>query len=125
MAAILREDAGELILADFGDLSHHALYRNMDRLYPKRAMIESKLAEKERSLFNLDQTILFYDLTSTYFEGLADSNPKAKRGYSRDKRPDCKQVVVGLVINRDGFPQAHEIFEGNKQDRNVTAWDRC
>ena len=63
------------------------------------------------------QTIFFYDLTSTYFEGQALNNPSAKRGYSRDKRPDCKQVVVGLVINRDGFPQAHEISDGNTQDR--------
>ena len=63
------------------------------------------------------RTIFFYDLTSTYFEGQAQNNPSAKRGYSRDKRPDCKQVVVGLVINRDGFPLAHEIFDGNTQDR--------
>ena len=88
-------------------------HRNMDRL---RALIESDL-RGERALFNLDQTIFFYDLTSTYFEGQALNNPSAKRGYSRDKRPDCKQVVVGLVINRDGFPQAHEIFDGNTQDR--------
>ena len=72
---------------------------------------------RPRELFNLDQTIFFYELTSTYFEGQALNNPSAKRGYSRDKRPDCKQVVVGLVINRDGFPQAHEIFDGNTQDR--------
>jgi hypothetical protein len=60
---------------------------------------------------------VLYDLTSTYFEGQAALNPKAKRGYSRDHRPDCKQVVVGLVINAEGFPLAHEIFEGNLQDR--------
>jgi transposase len=72
---------------------------------------------RERSLFNLDATIYLYDLTSTYFEGLAAKNGKAKRGYSRDHRPDCKQVVVGLVVNRDGFPITHEIFAGNVQDR--------
>jgi len=60
-----------------------------------------------------------YDLTSTYFEGQAASNPKSKRGYSRDQRGDCKQVVVGLVVNRDGFPIAHEVFEGNTQDRHT------
>jgi len=65
----------------------------------------------------LDDTVYLYDLTSTYFEGQAKANPQAKRGYSRDKRPDCKQVVVGLVLDRDGFPKAHEIFDGNMQDR--------
>lgn len=107
----------DILGEDFQELEENALYRNMDRLYPKRAKIEAALVERERSLFNLDTTIYLYDLTSTYFEGHAAGNPKAKRGYSRDKRPDCKQVVVGLVINRDGFPIAHEIFEGNLQDR--------
>ncbi|MFQ5496069.1 MAG: IS1634 family transposase, partial [Phycisphaerae bacterium] len=68
---------------------------------------------------NLDRTVFLYDLTSTYFEGQAARNPKAKRGYSRDKRPDCKQVVVGLVVNRDGFPIAHEVVEGNTRDRET------
>jgi transposase len=72
-------------------------------------------------LFNLDRTIYLYDLTSTYFEGQAAANDKAKRGYSRDHRPDCKQVVVGLVVNRDGFPIAHEVFAGNTQDRTTLA----
>jgi hypothetical protein len=70
-------------------------------------------------LFNLDTTVYLYDLTSTYFEGLANRNGKAKRGYSRDHRPDCKQVVIGLVVNRDGFPITHEIFAGNTQDRTT------
>jgi transposase len=60
--------------------------------------------------------VLLYDVTSTYFEGRALANPKAARGYSRDKRPDCKQVLVGLAINRDGFPLAHEVFAGNRHD---------
>src|SRR5271157_1411229 len=73
-----------------------------------------------RSVRSLN-TILLYDLTSTYFEGKAALIPKAKRGYSRDHRPDCKQLVVGLVIGREGFPRAHEIFEGNTQDRRTLA----
>jgi transposase len=114
----IRQSALEDILGvSFETLSDSALYRHLDRLYPKRAIIEAALVERERTLFNLDQTVFLYDLTSTYFEGQALLNPKAKRGYSRDKRPDCKQVVIGLVINRDGFPQAHEIFDGNTQDR--------
>lgn len=110
---------GDLLPIDFSKLSDTSLYRNLDTLHPKRAEIESKLVERERELFNMDKTILLYDLTSTYFEGQANANPKAKRGYSRDKRPDCKQVVIGLVVNRDGFPVAHEIMEGNTQDRTT------
>jgi hypothetical protein len=106
----------ELLQSDFGRLSDEALYRNLDKLHPHREPIESALAERERTLFNLDDTLLLYDLTSTYFEGLAARNPQAQRGYSRDQRPDCKQVVVGLVLNGDGFPRAHEIFAGNRHD---------
>jgi transposase len=109
--------AGDLLATDFEGLSEDALYRAMDRIAPCATAIESALVEKEVELFNLDRTVLFYDLTSTYFEGLAQSNAKAKRGYSRDKRPDCKQLVVALVVNRDGFPLLHEVFEGNTQDR--------
>ena len=93
-----------------------ALYRNMDRLHPQRAKIEAALAEKERTLFNLDDTVLLYDLTSTYFEGQSLKIEKAMHGYSRDHRPDCKQVVIGLVVNGEGFPKAHEVFAGNRTD---------
>jgi len=118
---IRRNAMSDILGTDFSNLSEESLYRNMDRLYPHRAIIESELARREKNLFNLDTTIFFYDLTSTYFEGKAQGIEKAKRGYSRDKRPDCKQVVIGLVINRDGFPVAHEIFDGNVQDRQTLA----
>jgi transposase len=108
---------GDILQEDFSTLVDEALYRNLDRLHPQRETIERELAEREKTLFNLDDSIFLYDLTSTYFEGEAASNPQAKRGYSRDKRPDCKQVVVGLVLDRDGFPKAHEVFDGNTQDR--------
>jgi transposase len=88
----------------------------LDKLYPHRAAIEAALVLRERSLFNLDTTVYLYDLTSTYFEGLCAANGKAKLGHSRDKRSDCKQVVVGLVVNRDGFPITHEVFAGNARD---------
>ena len=110
---------GDMTGIDFSSLNEDALYRNMDKLHKHRGFIEKTLSEKEASLYNLDKTIYLYDLTSTYFEGECKSNPKAKLGYSRDKRPDCKQVVVGLVINRDGFPQAHEIFDGNRTDKTT------
>jgi len=109
----------DLLGIDFELLGEDSLYRNLDKLHPRRAAIESALFERERTLFNLDRTVFMYDLTSTYFEGQAASNPKSKRGYSRDQRGDCKQVVVGLVVNRDGFPIAHEVFEGNTQDRHT------
>ena len=116
---IRRTALDDILRVDFSRLVEDPLYRNLDRLHPNRVAIERALVERERNLFNLDQTVFLYDLTSTYFEGKALGNPKAKRGYSRDKRPDCKQVVVGLVINRDGFPIAHEIFAGNVQDRQT------
>src|SRR5262249_18844290 len=109
----------DLLGVDFTALADDPLDRNLDRLHPDRAAIESQLVERERRLFQLDPTVYFYDLTSTYFEGQASQNPKAKRGYSRDHRPDCQQVVVGLVIGREGFPIAHEIFAGNTQDRTT------
>jgi len=113
---IRRTATGDILGTDFSELNEDSLYRNLDKLYPKREQIERELSEREKTLFNLDDMVYLYDLTSTYFEGQAETNPQAKRGYSRDKRPDCKQVLVGLVLNRDGFPKAHEIFEGNRQD---------
>jgi transposase len=116
---IERTALSDILGTDFSVLSDEALYRNLDRLHPNREAVERELAEHEKTLFNLDDTLYLYDLTSTYFEGEALSNPQAKRGYSRDKRPDAKQVLVGLVLDRDGFPKAHEIFEGNRQDQTT------
>jgi transposase len=114
-----RTALADILGVDFATLNEDALYRNLDQLHPNREKIESELAERERTLFNLEDTVYLYDLTSTYFEGQARGNPQAKRGYSRDKRPDCKQVLVGLVLDRDGFPKAHEVFDGNRQDRTT------
>lgn len=106
----------DILGVDFQDLAEDALYRNLDKLHPRRNEIEAALAERERNLFDLDQTVFLYDVTSTYFEGCALANPKAQRGYSRDHRGDCKQVLVGLAVNRDGFPLAHEVMAGNRHD---------
>ena len=114
-----RTALGDILGAKVSSLSDEALYRNLDRLHPNRERIEGELGEREKTLFNLDDTVYLYDLTSTYFEGEAASNRQAKRGYSRDKRPDAKQVLVGLVLDRDGFPKAHEVFDGNRQDRTT------
>ncbi len=116
---IRRTALSDILNEDFSELEDESLYRNLDRLHPKRELIERELAEQEKTLFNLDDTVYLYDLTSTYFEGQAPLNKQAKRGYARDKRPDCKQVVVGLVLDRDGFPKAHEVFDGNVQDRKT------
>jgi transposase len=116
---IRRTAMADIVGEDFSELNEDALYRNLDKLYPNREAIERELGEREKTLFNLDDTLYLYDLTSTYFEGQAKQNPQAKRGYARDKRPDCKQVVVGLVLDRDGFPKAHEVFDGNRQDRST------
>jgi transposase len=116
---VRRTALADILGDDFGTLADEALYQNLDRLHPQRVAIERDLAARERTLFNLDARLFLYDLTSTYFEGQALANPQAARGYSRDGRPDCKQVVVGLVLDREGFPQAHEVFEGNRTDRTT------
>jgi len=118
-AWVRRTALGDILGVSFDELEEDPLYQVLDKLYPHRAAIEAALVERERRLFNLDQTIYLYDLTSTYFEGLCEDNPKAQRGYSRDQRPDCKQLVVGLVVNRDGFPLTHEIFAGNTRDHRT------
>ena len=109
----------DILDVDFEGVDDNRLYRVLDKLYPHRATIEAALVQRERSLFNLDTTVYLYDVTSTYFEGQCPRNDKAKLGHSRDKRPDCKQVVVGLVVNRDGFPITHEVFAGNTRDHTT------
>ena len=111
----------DILGEDFSTLSDESLYRNLDRLHPHREKIEKGLAERERSLFNLEDSIFLYDLTSSYFEGECLLNEQAKLGYSRDKRPDCKQVVVGLVLGKEGFPIGHEVFDGNRNDSTTVS----
>jgi transposase len=101
-------------------INHHRLYRALDQLLPHKEALESHLKARLGTLFDLDYDLLLYDVTSTYFEGLCEGNPQAQRGYSRDKRPDCKQVCIGLVVTRDGIPLGYEVFAGNRND--VTTW---
>ncbi len=96
-----------------------ALYRISDRLWGLREKIENALGGKERRLFELEETMVLYDLTSTYFEGLALENPKARLGYSRDRRGDCKQLVLGMVLDEAGFPKATETWQGNTHDSST------
>jgi len=92
------------------------LYRCLSLVEPHKAVLEKHLAEQGRDLFAFDNDLLLYDLTSTYFEGRLEHNAKAQRGYSRDHRPDCKQLCIGLVVNRDGFPLGWETLPGNRRD---------
>ena len=92
------------------------LYRTLDRLLGAQEAIEGDLKEQLGTLFRLDYGLVLYDLTSTYFEGLAAENELACRGYSRDHRGDCQQIVVALVVTRDGFPLAFLTLAGNTQD---------
>ena len=91
------------------------LYRALDRLLPHKEAIEQHLVKRLGELFDLDYDLLIYDITSTYFEGVADPTI-AKRGYSRDHRPDCVQVNIALVVSREGMPLGYEIFAGNITD---------
>ena len=92
------------------------LYRTLDRLLRAQVGIENDLKARFEGLFQLEYDLLLYDLTSSYFEGLAEENDLAKRGYSRDHRSDCKQIVLALVVTREGFPLAHETLVGNTKD---------
>jgi len=92
------------------------LYGGLDWLLPQKPVIEKHLKERLGSLFDLDYDLLLYDVTSTYFEGQCAANPLAQRGYSRDSRPDCLQVCIGLVVTTDGIPLGYEVFAGNRND---------
>jgi hypothetical protein len=92
------------------------LYRTLDRLLPHKATLEHHLRARLGELFALDYDLLLYDVTSTYFEGLAPRNALAQRGHSRDHRPDCLQVCLALVVTREGMPLGYEVFAGNRVD---------
>ena len=92
------------------------LYRALDRLLPHKVAIERHLKTRLGELFELEYDLLLYDVTSTYFEGLAEHNELAQRGPSRDHRPDCKQVCIALVVTREGLPLGYEVFAGHRAD---------
>jgi transposase len=92
------------------------LYRALDALLPYKEDLCKHLQQRYGELFGSRFDFLFYDITSTYFEGSGTNNEQAKRGYSRDRRPDCVQVCIGLVLSREGLPLAFEVFDGNRTD---------
>jgi transposase len=101
-------------------VNQQRLYRSLDKLLPHKEALEEHLKERLGSLFDLEYDLLLYDVTSTYFEGQCEGNAMAQRGYSRDKRFDCKQVCIGLVVSKCGMPLGYEVFEGNRND--VKTW---
>lgn len=109
----------ELLGVDFAVAEKDRLYRCLDRLLAHKQDLFVWLRQQWADLFHADFEVLLYDLTSTYFEGEMAHNPKAKRGYSRDGRPDCVQVVIALVITPEGFPLAYEVMDGNTSDRTT------
>jgi hypothetical protein len=111
-----RSSLGDLLGIPEDKINDDRLYRALDQLLPQKAEIEKHLKERLGELFNLEYDLLLYDVTSTYFEGQSDGNPQAMRGYSRDHRPDCKQVCIALVVSRGGIPLGYEVFAGNRTD---------
>jgi transposase len=109
----------ELLETDFGVAEKDRLYRCLDRVLEHKQELFVWLKQKWADLFHADFEVLLYDLTSTYFEGEMEQNPKAKRGYSRDQRPDCLQLVIALVVTPDGFPLTYEVMNGNTSDRTT------
>ena len=106
----------DLLGVSIDQVHHRRLYAGLDQLLPHKQAIEKHLKERLGDLFDLDYELLLYDVTSTYFEGECKSNPMAQRGYSRDSRPDCLQVCIGLVVTTDGIPLGYEVFDGNTND---------
>jgi transposase len=108
-----------LLGVDFAVAEKDRLYRCLDRILEHKQELFQHLQQRWKDLFDAQFDVLLYDLTSTYVEGEAELNPKAKRGYSRDGRPDCKQVIVALVITPQGFPLAYEVMDGNTSDKTT------
>ncbi|MBI3683027.1 MAG: IS1634 family transposase [Acidobacteria bacterium] len=104
----------ELLGVPAAKVNDDRLYRALDQLLPHKRALEQHLKQRLGELFQLDYDLLLYDVTSTYFEGEAAGNPQAQRGYSRDHRPDCKQVNIALVVSRGGLPLGYEVFAGNR-----------
>ena len=107
---------GDLLGVAAQQVNEDRLYRALDKLLEHKVELEKHLKDRLGELFELKYDLLLYDVTSTYFEGQAKANPQAQRGYSRDGKPQCKQVCIALVVTRDGMPVGYEVFAGNRND---------
>jgi transposase len=106
----------DLLTIEDGKINDSRLYRCLDRILPHKTKLERHLKQRYGELFEAEFDVLLYDLTSTYVEGAAEKNPMIRRGYSRDHRPDCEQMVIALIVNSEGFPFSYETFNGNRAD---------
>jgi transposase len=106
----------DLLQIEEGKTNDTRLYRCLDRILPHKTKLERHLKNRYGELFGAEFDVLLYDLTSTYGEGAAANNPMVRRGYSRDHRPDCEQLVIALIVNNEGFPFSYETFDGNRSD---------
>jgi hypothetical protein len=106
----------DLLDLEEGKINDTRLYRCLDRMLPHKTKLEQHLKQRYGELFAAEFDVLLYDLTSTYVEGAAGQNPMMRRGYSRDHRADCEQMVIALIVNREGFPFSYETFDGNRAD---------
>src|ERR1700720_1376512 len=106
----------DLLEIEEGKINDTRLYRCLDRILPHQTKLEQHLKQRYGELFGAEFDVLLYDLTSTYVEGTAEKNPMMARGYSRDHRPDCEQMVIALIVNSEGFPFSYETFDGNRAD---------
>jgi transposase len=111
-----RTSLSDLLQLGDEEVNKDRLYRGLDHLLAYKTELEAHLSQRCGELFAIQNEVLLYDVTSTYFEGQAEANPQARRGYSRDHRPDCKQVCIALVVTFDGFPLGYEVFAGNTHD---------
>jgi transposase len=111
-----RSALGDLLGVPADKVNDDRLYRALDALLPHKEELEKHLKTRLGELFNLEYDLLLYDVTSTYFEGQCNGNTQAARGYSRDHRPDCKQVCIALVVSKCGMPLGYEVFDGNTHD---------
>ena len=106
----------DLLGIEEGKINDTRLYRCLDRILPHKTKLEQHLKDRYGALFGAEFDLLLYDLTSTYVEGAAEKNAMMRRGYSRDHRPDCEQMVIALIVNQEGFPYSYETFDGNRGD---------
>jgi len=113
---------GDLLGIPDEKMNETRLYRSLDNLLPQKVALEKHLKGRLGELFNLEYDLLLYDVTSVYFEGEAADNGQAKRGYSRDHRPDLKQVCIALVVSREGMPLGYEVFNGNRHDATTVEY---
>jgi transposase len=106
----------DLVGVEEDKINDTRLYRCLDRILPHKTKLEQHLKQRYGELFGAEFDVLLYDLTSSYVEGAAEKNPMMRRGYSRDHRPDCEQMVIALIVNSEGFPFSYETFDGNRAD---------